>query len=100
MNRSKTADAQARTHRLELYGEYDLSRKEELGKLFAALPVDSSAVIDLSRVSYVDSMFLHQLVSLHKRLKEHVVTLVGVNSAIRRVLGIAGFDQLFRIAES
>jgi len=100
VNRIKKANAQARELRVELSGEYDLSRKEELGLLFAALPVDRSAVIDLSRVTYVDSTFLHELAALHCRLKEQVVALVGASSAIRRVLGIMGFDRLFRIAES
>jgi anti-sigma B factor antagonist len=100
VNGTNGGNALASPRRIELSGEYDLNRKEELGLLFATLPADGRAVIDLSRVTYVDSTFLHELVSLHLRLKEHGVTLVGANSAIRRVLDIVGFDQLFRIAES
>lgn len=98
MNRSSASAASGT--RIELDGEYDLTRKEELSFLFAALPDDTAAVIDLSRVTYVDSTFLHVLASLHFRLKEHGVTLVGASSSVRRLLSIVRFDQLFRIAES
>jgi anti-anti-sigma factor len=100
VNRPDTTSAQPPARRIELDGEYDFSRKEELGLLFGALPADGPAVIELSRVTYVDSTFLNELVGLHSRLKAHGVTLVGPNSGIRRVLGIVGFDQLFRIADS
>lgn len=100
MNRTNWATVHARPRRIELNGEYDLSRKEELGLLFATLPADGTAVIDFSHVTYIDSTCLHELVMLHLRRKENVVTLAGANRAIRRVLGIVGFDQLFRITES
>ena len=49
----RTMDTSARTHvrRLELFGEYDLNEKGELGTLFGALPADGPATIDLSRVT-------------------------------------------------
>lgn len=96
--------ARARTpleesRRIELSGEYDLSRKDELSSIFASLAPDGPATIDLTRVNYVDSTFLHVLAALHFRLKEHGVTLVGANSQVRRLLGIVKFDQLFHIAD-
>lgn len=95
-----SATAASETQRIELDGEYDLSRREELSLLFAALPDTTPTVIDLSRVTYVDSTFLRELASLHFRFKENRVTLVGANSSIRRLLGLVQFDQLFCIAES
>jgi anti-anti-sigma factor len=86
--------------RIELDGEYDLSRKDELTSIFASLEPDGPATIDLTKVSYVDSTFLHVLATLHFRLKEHGVTLVGANSQVRRLLSIVKFDQLFQIADS
>lgn len=83
--------------RVELNGEYDLTRKEELNSVFAALQPDGPAIIDLSRVDYVDSTFLQALAGLHFRFKEHGVTLVGAGAAVRRLLSIVKFDELFHI---
>ena len=47
--------------RIELNGEYDVSQKEAIAALFAALPPDGPAVIDLSKCTYVDSTFLSNL---------------------------------------
>lgn len=94
------ANVPLESHRLELDGEYDLTRRDELTFLFAAIPDNAPAVIDLSRVSYVDSTFLHVLASLHFRLKAHGVTLTGANASIRRLLSIVKFDQLFSIADA
>ncbi len=85
--------------RIELDGEYDLSRKDELNSIFASLAADGPATIDLTRVNYVDSTFLHVLATLHFRLNGHVVTLTGANSGIRRLLSIVNFDQLFHIVD-
>jgi anti-anti-sigma factor len=85
--------------RIQLDGEYDLSRKDELHSIFASLAADGPATIDLTNVSYVDSTFLHLLATLHFRLNGHEVTLIGVSKGIRRLLRIVSFDQLFHIPD-
>jgi anti-anti-sigma factor len=85
--------------RVELDGEYDLNRKEEVAQLFASLSTDGPAVLDMSRVTYVDSTFLRELAVLHLRFKEFPVTLVGVDSNVERILRIVKFDRLFRFAD-
>lgn len=99
MRDGRNGSISSEAHHIELDGEYDLTRKEELRLLFAALPDNTAAVIDLSRVSYVDSTFLHELALLHFRLRAPGVTLTGANASIRRLLSIVKFDQLFCIAD-
>ena len=88
---------QSQPRRLELVGEYDLTQKQELGALFGALPPDGPATIDLSRVTYVDTTFLHELVKLRSRLIPHRITLVVRSDNVRRLLNLVKFDLLFDI---
>lgn len=84
--------------RVELDGEYDLSRKDEVASLFARLVPDAPASIDMSRVTYIDSTFLRELALLHFRFKDFPVTLINVCPNVRRILDIVKFDRLFRFA--
>ena len=88
------------TRRLQLAGEYDLADKETLGALFGALAPDGAVVIDMTKVTYIDSTFLHQIDALRLRLKQHRVTLFGVNKHTRHLLHILNFDHLFHIVEA
>lgn len=85
--------------RVELYGEYDLSRKEELADALASLSGEKPVVLDLTRVSYVDSSFLNELGMLRARLAESAITLHGVSPQLRRVLSLMRFDTLFDIVD-
>lgn len=85
------------TRRLELIGEYDLNQKGELGALFRALSPDGPATIDMSRVTYVDSSFLQELVRLRKRLTPHRITLLVRSDNVRHLLRLVKFDLLFDI---
>ena len=86
--------------RIELNGEYDISQQHSVASLFEALRPDGPAVIDLTKVTYVDSSFLAELVKLRRRFKEHVITLVGAKDNVLRVLQIVSFDRLFEVRES
>jgi anti-anti-sigma factor len=101
VNRTTRAETPAEPSRfIELAGEYDLARKQEVESLFDSLAPGGPTTLDLSKVTYVDSTFLALLAKLHLRFKEHGVTLAGVNSAIRRILSTVHFDELFRISEA
>lgn len=93
-------DTRAAARRIELDGEFDISRRDEVSCAFDALPNDGPAVVDMTHVSYVDASFFRALTSLHARFKEWGVTLVGVRPQIRRVFRIVDFERQFRIAES
>ncbi|HEX3458968.1 MAG TPA: STAS domain-containing protein [Candidatus Baltobacteraceae bacterium] len=86
--------------RIELYGEYDLSRRAEIQLTFATLVPNGALIVDLSKVTYVDSTFLNELVELRERLPGSQITLLGPNANLRRVLQLMSFDRLFDIRES
>src|SRR5580704_17230706 len=83
-------------NRLELEGEWDLSRKDELGSLFASLHADEPAVIDMRRAVYVDSTVLRQLAKLRQPFNGCPITLVA-NKRIDRLLRVVGFHEIFDV---
>ncbi len=83
--------------RIELDGEYDLSRKGELIELFASLDGEDSIVFDMTKVSYIDSTILHELSVLRARHADREITLTGANSNVRRILHLVSFERLFGI---
>lgn len=85
--------------RIELEGELDIARKDELERLFESIQKDGALTIDLRRVAYADSTFLNLLASLATRFQEVPITLLGPNPNLRRLFGIVQFDRLFRIVD-
>jgi anti-anti-sigma factor len=94
-----TEGARSNGERLvQLAGEYDLARRDEVAAQFGAL--DGSAVrIDFSEVTYIDSTILHELAQLRVRDEQRSITLTGVNSHIRHIFDIVKFDELFDIKD-
>lgn len=84
---------------VSLEGEYDISRKREVTELFDSIHGGGPLVIDMAKVSYLDSTILAALASLRIRLKEQPITLAGANSYVRRLFNIVSFDKLFEITE-
>jgi anti-anti-sigma factor len=78
-------------------GEIDISRVSELRDEIMALATDRPVVLDLSRVSYLDSSGLGMLVLLRKRLARcgMAVTLVDVQPHVRRIFDVTGLDRGF-----
>jgi anti-anti-sigma factor len=91
--------ASDKPQRIELFGEYDINRRSEVVLLFESLTAEGPVEVDMTRVTYVDSTFLHALTALHFRFKPWGVTLAGVSPQIRRVLQMMDFEKLFRIAD-
>ncbi|MGB6517172.1 MAG: STAS domain-containing protein [Candidatus Cybelea sp.] len=85
---------------VELSGEYDLSRKQELALLFESLEGNDPVVIDLAKVSYLDSTMLNELSIFRSRNPERQITLRGANQNIRRILRLVNFDSLFNVTEA
>ena len=54
----------------------------------------------MTKVTYIDSTFLHELEALRSRLKQHHVTLLGVSKQARNLLHIVNLDHLFQIVEA
>lgn len=87
------------TRLVKLDGEYDLTRKDEITGLFGSIDGESSVVIDMTKVTYIDSFFLGELSMLRLRDGARSITLAGANEHIRRVLKIASFDKIFDVTE-
>lgn len=85
------------TRRIELIGEYDISQKPQIAALFEALDPGGPATIDMTRVSYIDSSFLNELIRLRMRFVPHQITLLVRGDNVRRILGLVKFDRLFEI---
>ncbi|MBV8067782.1 MAG: STAS domain-containing protein [Candidatus Eremiobacteraeota bacterium] len=92
-------DTSPPAQRLVLDGEYDLARKDEVAKLFDSLDGDGPVIIDLAKVTYMDSTVLHELAALRLKSDGRSITLVGVNPHLRRVLDVVNFDRIFDIEE-
>ncbi len=86
--------------RLELSGEYDLTRRNHVASLFEDITPGGPVVVDMTDVTYIDSSFLHALTALHFRFKEWGVTLVGARPQIRRILQVMNFERLFTIVDA
>ena len=93
-------DTRPPRNRIELDGEYDLSRRDEVAKLFGAIATNTEElVIDVSRVSYVDSSFCHELAQLRKRLNGRRITLISPCPHLWRLFSMLAFDTVFCIVD-
>ena len=84
-------------------GEYDLSSQQQLRRAFDSLAPKGRAVLDFTRVTYIDSTVLSELVRLNTlRLEARLdaVTLVTSNSNIRRVLSLVHLTDVLRVVDS
>ena len=85
--------------RIELNSEYDLSQKEQIAALLGSLGADGPGVIDLTKVTYIDSTFLQELAALRLRFKGQSITLTGANAGVKRILKLVKFERLFTLTD-
>lgn len=89
---------------VRLEGDLDFSRKPELDALLSGAENADIAIVDLERVTYLDSSVLGSLMMLKKHMIEHgtagVVRLAGANQSLRRIFSICGLDRVFELHES
>ena len=84
-------------------GELDLSRQVEFENKLRTAYDHPKVIIDLSRVTYVDSSFLSTLVVMRSKRRANGFApahLVGANEMLQRVLGIAGLDELWPMCDT
>lgn len=88
---------------LQLAGEYDISRRDELERHLSRAYGARVAVLDVKDVSYLDSTALTCLIRLRKRIMEHddggVVRIVGAGAQVRRILNLTNLERLFELAD-
>ena len=86
---------------IELDGEYDIARRQEVATAFAAVPAGTQElVLHMESVTYVDSAFLHELATLRNRLDGSRVTLIAPHPQLKRLLRLVAFDRLFRVVDT
>jgi anti-sigma B factor antagonist len=80
-----------------LEGRFDAVQVDKAKLFFARL--SGATVLDLAKLDYISSAGLGVLLATQKRLMEHGngLKLINVNSHIRDVLHLSGFDQIFEI---
>ncbi|MER6695314.1 STAS domain-containing protein [Streptomyces minutiscleroticus] len=84
---------------LSLEGEIDLHTARRLRQVLTADRDDLPArmVIDLKRVTFMDSSGLHALLDLHDatRDKPGWIRLSGIQPAVQRLIELSGLDAVF-----
>ena len=90
-------DAGGHRHVVAASGELDLHSAPDLrDRLLAAIKAGMTLVIvDLSRVSFIDSTVMTVLVERRKELarRSGTLALVGLNADLRMIFDIAGLDR-------
>jgi anti-sigma B factor antagonist len=101
MKRSETSASGVRSSVLPLEGEIDLHVSPRIAADLAAMIADKppQLVVDLSRVTYVDSSGLAVLIEAMQSVKNYggQFALVGIQETVRSIFEIARLDQVFRI---
>jgi anti-anti-sigma factor len=85
--------------RIELDGEYGFGQKEQVAARFRAIRADGPIIIDLTKVTHIDSSFLNELAALRLRFREQSITLTGANANVKRILKLAKFERYFAFAD-
>ncbi len=87
--------------RIVLDGELDLSAKDALTERLHEATDADVAVIDLSRVTYLDSTAIHCFIELKNRMigRGHagVVKLLSPHDRIRKIFELCDLNRLFPI---
>lgn len=91
-------------HVVVFAGEYDLSTKSELREEFSRLYGTSDVVLNMSRVKFIDSTFISELLLLIRSRREkglsRITVVAQANSMVRRLFDVTGIVPLFNVVES
>ena len=82
-------------------GEYDVANRPELRKKLDRLAFESDVILDFTRVTFVDSTCIAELIRLDDLRDANelgrMTVLVGGNSAIHRLFEILGLGDRFSV---
>lgn len=85
---------------IALAGEYDIARQGELRALLQAVEHEGEVIVDLTRVTYIDSSALRALSEFaHARGFDNVGFVVPENSPISRLWDVSGLRKLCATVE-
>jgi anti-sigma B factor antagonist len=88
---------------IQFSGEYDLSCKEQLRAELDGLSQGRNLILDLSRVTYLDSTFISALVTIYKSRAEsghECETLIIQNQTVQRLFDVLGLHKVLKIVDS
>lgn len=88
---------------VDLHGEYDITRREELLAKLQGIPVCDIAIIDMRQVTRLDATSLTCFMELRKRLRRSgsgIVRLVGLSPAFHGLFHIADRECSFEAFET
>jgi len=88
--------------RIKINGRFEFSQHQQFRDAYAEVkPEATSFIIDLTDTSYMDSAALGMLLVLRERAggSNSDITLSGYNQAIRQILEISHFEDLFKLDE-
>jgi anti-sigma B factor antagonist len=93
----------ARPTIVSLAGDVDIASRQELVRLFeAAGSEEPFVIVDLGRVTFIDSLAIDQLMRVHAHAAERggAIALVATDENLVRILSIAGVTRVARVFES
>jgi anti-anti-sigma factor len=90
--------AQGTTMTISLRGEWDLAQKRTMRRVVNDVleRAPDCVVLDLSRLSFIDSTGVHGILELHKRSKDqhaHLVIVPG-SRAVQRIFALTGLTEV------
>ncbi|HEY1656095.1 MAG TPA: STAS domain-containing protein [Candidatus Tumulicola sp.] len=82
-------------------GEYDIARKEEMRAKLEALASVPRALLDFSRVTYMDSTAVTELLRLHKiRAERSLDRETIVLGGVQKLFELLQLNKVFRLVDS
>ena len=100
MTISKSKYLDGKGIKIKISGRFEFTQHQQFREAYAdVLPEKTSFIIDLSDTVYMDSAALGMLLVLRERAGglNSDITLSGFNSAIKQVLEISHFQNLFKL---
>ena len=98
---SSQYNALENTVKIKIDGRFDYECHQEFSAAYRELPdtAQKKFIIDLSKVSYLDSTALGMLLLLRERAggDRSDITLQGARPEIKKILDITNFKQLFKL---
>jgi len=92
----------ANVREFAFHGEFDISQKAAIERLFGPLRVvgSTATIFDLTDVSYLDTTFLNGMVAFHKwtlssNTDSHLCVAAGRN--LSRIFHITALDRMFPV---
>jgi anti-anti-sigma regulatory factor len=86
-----------------LSGEYDLTSKEQLRAAFGSLYEIPSVALDFTKVTYIDSTVISELVRMHNARSASGLereTIVVNDRNLLKLFDILNFSKVFRVVDN